>query len=155
MEKNLFHQHLIDATGHAFKFATEHVHNHLPDVLRYIVHLNQSFDENPLKPGEHVYPDDVEQHGEQTGPLLAEQVVALLWRDGTVPEWIDISVVRTDGKHTYMQLLCCGRFTDRKEHLYYLNSGVCPFGIKSPVLPPQWERGNERFDLHWRDSHAK
>lgn len=150
MDKEIFRDHFMRATRISYELAKEMVSNHLPESFRYSVHLNSSFDGNPLEPGEQVFPDDLAQHGKCVGPLLEEQVIELLWRDGLVPEWIDISVQRTDGKETYFELLCCGRFTKQAEHLYYSKT-VCPFGCKSPNLPPGWETGDRPFDLHWRD----
>jgi hypothetical protein len=97
-----------------------------------------------------VFPDDVTQYGKRVGPLEAEQVVVLLWRNNFVPEWIDASIKRTDGKHSYIELLCCGRFTDQAKHLYYSKTDVCPFGVKSPALPPHWDSSGKKFDLHWQ-----
>jgi hypothetical protein len=152
VQKDTFHEHLVRATRYAFECARRLVSNRLPESFQYLAHLNQSYDGNPLEPGEHAFPDDVARHGARVGPLSAEQVVELLWREGLVPEWIDISVERTDGTHAFIQLLCCGRFTDRAEHLYYSQTDVCPFGVKSPVLPMDWEEGDGPFDLHWRQS---
>ena len=53
--------------------------------------------------------------------------------DGLVPEWIDISVDRTDGAVTLTEMLCCGRFTGRGAYLYYSTTDVCPFGCEGPV----------------------
>ena len=150
MQKSTFHEHLVKATSHTCEFTREFVRDYLPESFLYIVRLNQSYDRHPLKPGEHVFPDDVARHGAQVGPLSAEQVVELLWRGGLVPEWIDISVAHTDGTHTFMKLICCGRFTERAEHLYYWETGVCPFGCKGPILPQGWKEGDEPFDLQWR-----
>lgn len=88
VQKNTFHEHLVQATGHAFECARQFVRNRLPESFQYVVHLNQSYDGNPLEDGEHVFPDDVARHGSCVGPLATEQVVELLWRDGLVPEWI-------------------------------------------------------------------
>ena len=150
MQKDTFHEHLILATGHSIKFAKRYVRNRLPEMFLFLVHLNQSYDGNPLEPGERVFPDDVAHHGACVGPLSAGQVVELLWRDGLVPEWIDISVERADGTHSFMELLCCGRFSDRAEQLYYAKTDICPFRCKSPTFPPGWGQTDEPFDLHWR-----
>lgn len=152
VKKDTFHEHLVRATGYAFECARRLVRNQLPESFQYFVHLSQSYDGNPLDPGEHVFPDDVVHYGACVGPVAAEQVVELLWRDGLVPEWVDISVERTDGTHSFIQLLCCGRFTEREEHLYYSRTDVCPFGVKSPEVPMDWELGDELFDLHWRQN---
>ena len=149
MQEDIFREHLVKATGHSFKFAKKFVRNHLPESFLYIVHLNQSCD-GDLRPGEQVFPDDVARHGAQIGPLSVDQVVELLWRDGTVPEWIDISVTDANDDSTFMQLLCCGRFTDHEEYLYYPDGGITPFGCKSPRLPPRWSESDGPFDLHWQ-----
>jgi hypothetical protein len=150
MQKDAFRKHLIVATGHSLECARKCVRDYLPEVFCYVVHLNESYDGNPLRPGERVYPDDKIRHGDPVGRLSAEQVVELLWRDDLVPEWIDISVDRVDGVSTILQLLCCGRFTDRAELLYYAADDACPFGIKSPLFPPDWQDGDEPFALGWR-----
>jgi hypothetical protein len=85
--------------------------------------------------GEVVFPDDVQKHGKRVGPLTAEAVVSLLWRDQMVPEWIDISVWEADQHTTYFELMCCGRFTAESQRLYYIWNDVPPFGIKGPVYP--------------------
>jgi hypothetical protein len=128
------------------------VRNALPDSFLYTVHLNQSYDGNSLEPGEHVFPDDIARYGATVGPFNDSSVVDLLWRDGLVPEWIDISVERADSDHTHFSLLCCGRFADSPDHLYYSQTDCCPFGVKSPVLPPRWDETHGPFDLHWRHS---
>ncbi len=149
MDKASFTEQLREASLCARDFAARHVVNSLPESARYLVHLNRSCDENPLRPGEHVFPDDVARHGACVGPLAAAEVVALLCRDNRVPEWIDISVCRTDTEHTYFDLLCCGRFTDDPALLYY-PEGFAPFGIKSPIFPPRWKEADGKFDLRMR-----
>jgi hypothetical protein len=112
---------------------------------RYLVRLNQSCDDN-LKPGEHVFPYDTDP----AAPLTTDEVVDLLCRESRVPEWIDISVERADSEHTYLLLLCCGRFTDDDALLYYRDTEFAPFGCKSPSFPPRWSEEKGRIDLHSR-----
>src|SRR5437899_10893533 len=109
MQREIFHDRLIKATARSFEFAKRFVRNRLPESFRDYVQLNASYDGNPLEAEEHVYPDDIARHGANVGPLSADQVVELLWRDGLVPEWIDVAVERTDSRHTFIELLCCGR----------------------------------------------
>ena len=152
MQWQTFQERLLKATGYSVNVARRHVNNVLPERIRYMVRLNQSYDGNPLTMGEHVFPNDALSLDERVGPLTTEEVVELLWRDGIVPEWIDISVFRADAEITFLELLCCGRYTDRDDLLYYLDGGVGPFGIKSPSLPLNWRDGDAAFDLHWRDA---
>jgi hypothetical protein len=97
--------------------------------------LNCSYDRNLLRDDEIVFPDDVRTHGKRVGPLTADAVVSLLWRDHRVPEWIDISVWEADQRVTYFELMCCGRFADESERLHYYWTDVPPFGVKCPVYP--------------------
>ena len=106
----------------------------LPAEYRFVVSLNQSCD-NTLSEGEFVYPDDPLRVGNLTDSLTLDQVVDLLWRDDRIPEWIDMSACRTTPNFTLFSLICCGRFTDRSDLLYYSDAAHCPFGIKSPNLP--------------------
>jgi hypothetical protein len=152
MKKEAFTDLLQSVSVASRDFASRYVHNALPDSFLYFVHLNQSFDNNPLKPNELIFPDDVAKFGERVGPLAIGAVVDLIWRDGLLPEWVDISTVQADAQHTYFQLLCCGRFTSDDALLYYAKRGQGPFGIKSPKFPPHWSEKQERFDLHWHRS---
>jgi hypothetical protein len=149
--KDTFHDHLSRATVFCHDFTRRYVHNALPASFLYSVRLNQSYDGNPLKDGEQVFPDDTTRHGSVIAPLDESAVVALLWRDGLVPEWINISVERADSEQPHFELRCCGRFTDRTEHLYYSQTECCPFGVKGPVLPHDWKESDGRFDFRWRD----
>ena len=85
-------------------FAERFVSNDLPRSFRYLPRLNQSFDGNPLKPGEHVFPHDIDP----VVPLTADEVAHLLCRENRVPEWIDISVERADSEHTYSSYFAAG-----------------------------------------------
>jgi len=145
MDKATFLSRLEEVTGINRDFATRFVSNHLPVSNRYLVRLNQSCDEN-LRPAEHVFPCDTDP----VVPLTAAETVDLLCRENRVPEWIDISVDRADSEHTYLLLLCCGRFTDDETLLYYRDTGLSPFGCKSPSFPPRWSEEQGRFDLHSR-----
>jgi hypothetical protein len=125
----------------------------LPNEVAFLVYPNQSFDGNPRVADEVVYPEeslsDLDQY---LGPWLSKQVVAYLWRDGKVPEWIDASVVAEDGVRTLVGLLCCGRYTATEALLYHHRGGLAPFSLKSPELPIGWQSAevSERFDLYWR-----
>ena len=115
-------------------FAATMVTDDLPAECRFVVFLNQSCDDT-LSEGEFVYPNDPLRVGNLTHSLTLDQVVDLLWRDSRVPEWIDMSACRTTPDFTLLSLMCCGRFTDHPDLLYYADSAHCPFGIKSPNLP--------------------
>ena len=136
---------LDQASIAAREFASTMVTNALPSSSRYCVYLNQSFDENPLAHDEKVFPKDTDNSKEPVEPLTSEQIIAILWRDGFIPEWIDISAEHADPSYTYFHLLCSGRFSCNDSRLYYISSKLAPFGIKSPRLPPHWSPKQGRF----------
>jgi hypothetical protein len=153
MTRARFEQALRGASEASRQCALSIVTNELPTDYRYVAYLNQSFDENPLEADETIYPDDPSVAGDLDSPLCAEEIVQLLWRENAIPEWIDISAYRATDRFTVFSLHCCGRFTPNIERLYYAGSDLCPFGIKSPVLPPRWIEAQGRFELNTTRSH--
>ena len=115
------------------------------------VYPNQSYDENPRVGNEAVFPDDSLPEGVYHGPWSYEQVVDFLWRDGKVPEWIDIAVRDVEGGVTVAWLRCCGRFTVQDDLLYHRGGGQQPFSVKSPDLPTGWQstEASGTFPLRW------
>jgi hypothetical protein len=137
-----FHQLLLTASNNAARFAERYVTPRLPDNFRYHVLLNQSFDGNAT-PDEVLYPQD---DGKEVVRDSDKEVVALLYREGRCPEWIDVSVEAIGSGFTLLRMLCCGRFTNDLKKMYYSNRGLGPFGIKSPELPPDYVEGS-RFNI--------
>jgi hypothetical protein len=153
MDCKTFESRLRTAAQHAVRFARRYVRETLPDDIVFIVYPNQSYDEDPEPPGDEIlYPGDSLPEGQYHGPCSLERVVTFLWRDGRVPEWINVAVNDENDCHTIVALGCCGRFTADAGLLYYRSSDVSPFVVKSPVLP--WHSGyldaTGRFSLHWQ-----
>ncbi|KRR18975.1 hypothetical protein CQ14_18995 [Bradyrhizobium lablabi] len=140
MDRETFLNRLLQASDQCRNFTAGFVVDLLPNTHLFWVHLNCSYDGNPLEPDEIVFPDDVQRYGSRVGPLEAEDVTSLLWRDRMVPEWIDISVWRSDEQATHFRLECCGRFTSRGELHYYNWTDVAPFGVKGPAYPRRLAR---------------
>jgi hypothetical protein len=152
MEHARFVEHLRRAAELAVTVARKLVLQTLPDSMAYGVYPNQSNDGHPREGDEVIFPNDSLRGLEDYhGPWSEEQVVAFLWREGKIPEWIDVSVEAVARTRTLVALRCCGRFT-ANDGLHYYNDpgGVPPFGIKSPDLPPRWVSVEEsgRFDPH-------
>ena len=148
LDHEIFSSRFHKAVECDIAFARSMVRQSLPDSWRFLIEPNASYDENPLVDDETLYLKDSLPAGDMLGPLSFEEALSWLWRDGKVPEWIDVSVCAADLAHTYVRLICCGRFTGLEKRLYY-RDGLPPFGIKSPNLPPGWEsvQANGRFDL--------
>lgn len=153
-----FARRFREAANSSVAFAATMVRQRLPASQRFLIEPNGSFDKNALADDEELFPEDSLPPGKKIGPLTFEQALAWMWRNGKVPEWVDVAVHAADRRHTYLRLICCGRFTGLERRLYYGNGPVAPFGIKSPDLPPglEWEavEAGVRFDLpgHWRAS---
>ena len=79
--------------------------------------------------------------------ITADEVVALLCRQGQVHVWIDISVAQSSRRRTTLTLYCADRTTAREDEMYYVDQGSHPFGIKTPVLLP-WAP-KERYYLFY------
>lgn len=79
-----------------------------------------------------------------------------IYRNGKIPVWINISICKSNRKSTILRLECAGRFTDNFSDLYYSESEVSPFGIKSPQLLP-WISKDEKcyllYDAKGLESH--
>lgn len=112
MERAVFAARLADASRRAVELAHGYVIETLPDEVRFALKLNASYDGHPLHPDETVYPD--EGHPSAAASLARidhERAVDLLWRNGTVPEWIDVAVDSADDEVTLIELTVCGSFT--------------------------------------------
>lgn len=133
------------ATAACVAFARTLVWDELPEAKTYRVFPNQSHDAR-LKPDEVVYPEDTLREGVYLA-MSRDAALRFLYRNGRVPEWIDVSVGAADREFTYVNLLCCGRFTANDERLYYRSRGQGPFGIKSPNFPPGFV--GDRGDKFW------
>jgi hypothetical protein len=150
MERITFALRLHEAAAAARKFALSHVEEKLPEPLRFRVRLNCSYDGNPLRSDETLYPED--SSPERTRRFIRcteDEAVTLLWRDGKIPEWIDISVVNEIDSTTILELRCCGRFTSDEKLLYHAWQGRPPFHVVGPTLPPKHTQG-QSFSIHHR-----
>lgn len=145
MDRNQFAQRFAAAATQARSFAQSLVLESLPESLRFRVLLNSSYDGNPLHPDERVFPEDGSI--EQSLALLRcseAEVVELLWRDGMVPEWINLSVCARLPDATVLEALCCGRYTANAELLYHAHEGYPPFHVVGPPLPFDYEFEEDR-----------
>lgn len=142
MTKREFLFHLNGASIMALKLAKNYVKNKLTTDFKYDVILNVSTDSPNLLQFD-IYPED---HGKIELGLTDQEVVTLLYRNGKVPVWIDINVLKSNRRSTTFNLLCSGRYSSDKEEYYYNDNGSGPFGIKSPTLPIDYNEG-KRFRL--------
>ena len=145
----VFRQNLQDAAILARDFTRTMVTNQLPETIAYIIHYGRSFDGNQLRGDEKTFPDDY-----ALGPVAAadsDEVATHLWRDGFMPEWINVTVSHGDECHTHINLECCGRYSATAKLMYHVQEGRPPFHVLGPAMPPGYDRkSGDKFDLHWR-----
>ena len=148
MQQSEFTRLLDISTADAIAFAKTILLDSLPVGYVYRVFPNQSYDDN-RGPDVIVYPEDSLESLDDYIEMTRDECVSFLYRDGRIPEWIDISVGGANNNLTFIDCLCCGRFTDNDEHLYYTRCQRGPFGIKSPTFPPSVPFGEKhpRFRL--------
>ncbi len=148
MDRILFQQRFEQASARAREFARRFVEEALPDELCLRVQLNASYDGNPLRGDEVVYPGDAgTERARGLVRCRVDQAVEALWRDGKVPEWINLSVIGVRPEATVLEALCCGRYTAQEELLYHKPGGLPPFHILGPALPVGYEESS-RFSLY-------
>jgi hypothetical protein len=127
----------------------------VPNQDRYFAILNGSYDGNPLEPEEFLFPDHDIPQTDVYVPFTVEEVDKNIWRDGKIPEWIDITPYQADNDFLYVELLCCGRFTDDDSFLYNMEESYPPFHAFGRIAPGGYRSlGKDgKFDLHcYRDS---
>jgi hypothetical protein len=147
MDRTTFSQRFERAAARAHGYAQRFVIEQLPTPLRFRIALNSSCDANPLHLDERVFPGE-RSFDERLLRCTSDEVVQLLWRDGLVPEWIDLSVVMQLPDATLIEALCCGRFTANEGRLYHVREGLPPFHVLSPCLPADETR--TRFSVFER-----
>ena len=160
MERDAFMRHLLAASARSRDFATHYVPNELPNPCRYLIDLGAPEPDRTRADGT-PFPVVTIRCGVRyerfVGPIDGEDVVEILWRDGSVPRWINIQAHSTDSEYTYLRLTC-GGFESDDNRLYYrpgfsdrLMHDLPPFQVVGPSLPLKWDQANpEKFDLHWR-----
>ncbi|MFI4861301.1 MAG: hypothetical protein ACIAXF_11535 [Phycisphaerales bacterium JB063] len=150
LSRDTFKKHLEEAATLARDFTRTLVTNTLPDPIAYTIHYGCSYDGNPLVQDEKTFPEDYDKAPITTES--AEEVTANLWRDGFVPEWINVTVSREDAQFTHIKLECCGRYSARPRLMYHVHEGRPPFHVLGPPMPPDYGREDgAKFNLYWRE----
>ncbi len=149
VERLLFQTRFLEAASTAREFAQEFLLEKLPPASRFHLHLNQSYDANA---GDDVtlFPQDASSElASRLKHITADAVVDALWRDGLVPEWVNVSVVGRTPAATVIEVLACGRFRADEAGLYHAWEGRPPFHVLSPVLPVDHVEGKP-FSIYTR-----
>ncbi len=131
-----FRENLISSAQYALEFARSLVVNRLPSELHYTIFETAS--------------DNFYEKNKSIS-LDAEKVVEYLWRDGKVPEWINVFVVSADDKNTLIKLECCRRYSNDVEDIYHAHEGRAPFHVLGPPAPPEYIKNKDKYDIFWNE----
>ncbi|MEO1765323.1 MAG: hypothetical protein AAFR83_26175, partial [Cyanobacteria bacterium J06629_18] len=137
--KNNFEKSLIKAANRARDFTQQYVTNNLPNEIKFKVYLNCSNDHScsSMREGElRITRDWDNETYEFDTPA---EVVNLIWMEGKIPEWINVTVESENGESTTIALICCGRFSSNPRHIYHILQGLPPFQVVGPALPSNCE----------------
>jgi hypothetical protein len=150
VDRDEFVYRLQLASRYTLEFSRRYVWNTLPEHCRYLVRLGEG-DRHLECVGEMISAEDAQRWPEHVGPLDVAGVVAWLWRDSTIPEWINIRADFADETSSYLELLHCARFTDQDHRLDFPWEDTSPFQVLGPCLPRVGYRVEDdgTFDLHW------
>jgi len=145
MEKETFSLLLKKASTFARIAGMNYVMDFLPVSFRYYLNISSAYEN--LKETEFTYPEKSMAQREYLGPKTKEEIVEHLWVDGKIPVWIDVFVYRTDSEFTFIDLEACNRFSENEELYYYRDRDLGPFGVKSPIFPPEYHEDEGKFSL--------
>jgi len=142
MDRQIFAQRLATASRRAAEFARRFLEETLPADLLFRVHLNESYDGNAT-PEFVLFPEDssdaaVVQHKD----VGLDDALEVLWRDGMVPQWVNLTVAAETGSATVIDVVACGRFTADESLLYHQQEGFAPFHVLGPTLPIGYKDGD-------------
>lgn len=146
MKKEDFKQNLQKALDGLIDFTQEMVINKLPAHYKFIIKTNCSFDKN-LEGDQQIFPADKIDETSSINPASESTVIDYLWRNGKVPQWINVQVSSCDSDFSYVTLECCGRYSA------FLNHKDGPFRPLGPNIPyryldPITEKFLHKIDLN-------
>lgn len=147
MTKKDFKINLEKALEGLIDFTQEMVINKLPYDCKFIIETNCSYDGNELEDDEEIYPDEKIDETNSINPATKSTVIDYLWRNGKVPQWIDVQVKNCDQSFSYISLQCCGRFSAYPNHKDGPFRALGP-NIPYPYVDPTSEKLIEKVDLH-------
>jgi hypothetical protein len=149
MDRAIFLERAEASFAKAISFGQEFAQQELPSHFVLLVFPNSSCDFD-LRDGEVVFPDESIPPDTHLGPMNLAEFVDRFWRDGMVPEWIDVNAAGVSDQTTLLEVRVCGRFTLDESLLYHQNAGRPPFSVKGPAVPPDWDKSKQKkFDINW------
>ncbi len=152
MDLNTLMERLLRAAQAVVDVSRQYVVDELTDRYVFIISPNKHGEGKKVVGDTEVFPEDSLPPGQYIGPLDTDGAVKYLWRNGKVPEWIDVHVHSVEDGATVIQLWCCGHYTSMPANSYNEMIDLdfadhTPFSVKGPIFPRGWKRGEPKFTL--------
>ncbi len=144
MGKEEFEYHLIEASKFLKEFTSSMVKNSISNNFLYKIAFT-SEDNSYLNNDEKQKFKFIQKY---KGVYLSQgEVVVLLSMNDLVPMYINMSIIKSTKRKTYVELLCSKRYVEKEE----LNFKADEFPPFHPLVPtPIFYEGKEKFDINFK-----
>jgi hypothetical protein len=145
VNKQEFRRRLERAGERARRFAQKYVVESLPPLSRYILPVIDDPNGKRAPEGMIKFFGGRLLKPEALHLVPAARAADLLWIDGRVPAWVNLSVTCLDGAHTHIRVRCCRSLVPADETVLPRDLGadaedpIEPFRIRGPRLPAGWK----------------
>lgn len=149
MDHDIFKNRFVAAYEKSVEFGQEFVLENLPRNVLFNLNLNASYDGNASSEFK-LFPEDSDMStGIRTKGIELDSAIYYLYRDGMVPQWVNLQLAGVTNGSAIVGIDSCGRFTADEELLYHQGEGWPPFHVLGPILPVGYKRG-KRFSIFER-----
>jgi hypothetical protein len=136
MNRRIFEIHFWKAVSQTLKIASDWIVETLPEPVRFSMDKCPSSQWIPMRSDQRAFPPDKEVPSkEKLSWMTGEDVVQLLWCDGYVPEWIDLSVDKIRKGCVLIHIRLTGRFSCNESRYYHREQGYPPFHAAGIAIP--------------------
>ena len=149
MRREVFAEHFRDAVVASKEIARFIVDERLPSADCFRLRLSRSDHRIPLLADEVLFQESSVDGHDRSSLCGRLEAVLLLWRNGAVPEWVNIRVAGVTRTATVFDIIFSERFTTNGSLLYHRDGGVPPFNVLEPDAPIGREPGRS-FSLYER-----
>lgn len=129
-----FVANLSAATDKALSFAKTLVTNQLVGELRYLV-LDPCNNVHNWGEAELVFEGELRYISFNS----LDDVKKILWKSGSIPEWVNIYVSSEIDSITYIKFDYSSRFIDDPKFLFHIEKGIAPFHVLGPPVPKEFD----------------
>lgn len=131
MDRATIDRLLASASQECIEFSQQFLVEELPRQVQFVIFPNCSNLEKPLQGDAEVYPQDSLPDGQYLGPMDRDAAVTFVWRNGKLPQWINVYPHSVDSQFTFLGLQCSSQY-------YVPLTSDSIFSVKGPAFPAAW-----------------